>query len=154
MLIRVVPAAWDAVLSRSLEPLLGSWESVCDELAASSRCQVGEGWSTGGRVIAAISGPWLFCFFCSSIFFFLFPSSCNQMSHVLTAAHLRDMQSVKERSEVNQSCALGVDFAGYLSEGEITSHVPSSLSPLAVTVRFRGQIRAREPASGRVHAET
>lgn len=66
-LIRVVPAARDAVLSRSLEPLSGSWESVCDELAASSRCQVGEGWSTGGRVIAAISGPWLFCFFCSSI---------------------------------------------------------------------------------------
>lgn len=60
------------------------------------------------------------------------------MSHVLTAVHLRDMQSVKEISEVNQPCALGMDFTGYLSESEIISHVLSSLSPLAVTVRFRG----------------
>lgn len=60
------------------------------------------------------------------------------MSHVLTAVHLRDMQSVKEMSEANQPCALGVGFTGYLSESEIISHVPSSLSPLAVTVRLRG----------------
>jgi len=60
------------------------------------------------------------------------------MSHVLSAVHLRDMQSVKEMSEANQPCALGVDFAGYLSEGEIISHVPPCLSPLAVTVRFMG----------------
>ena len=45
------------------------------------------------------------------------------MSHVLTATYLRDIQSVTETSEANQRCALGIDFAGYLSEGEIIARV-------------------------------
>lgn len=96
--IRLVAAAWGAVL-RILEPLRGSWESVCDKLAASSGRQVGEGWGVSARVIAAISGHLVFLF--SYLCLFLLPLSRNQMSHVLTAIYLRGIQSVKETSEVN-----------------------------------------------------
>lgn len=66
--------------------------------------------------------------FCSSVFLFLLPLGCNQMSHVLTAVHLRDMQSVKETSEANQPCALDVGFTGYLSERD---YITCSIFPVS-----------------------
>lgn len=50
------------------------------------------------------------------------------MSHVLTAVHLRDMQSVKETSEANQPCALDVGFTGYLSERD---YITCSIFPVS-----------------------